>query len=52
MVTSDLDLPDGTGIQLKERLRADYGLRGIALTGYGMEEDITRAQGRFCGAFD
>lgn len=44
LVISDLGLPDGTGIQLMEQLRADYGLKGIALTGYGMEEDIARAQ--------
>lgn len=44
LVISDLGLPDGTGIQLMQTLRSQHGLRGIALTGYGMEEDITRAR--------
>ena len=44
LVVSDLGLPDGTGVQLMEKLRSRHGLRGIALTGYGMEEDIARAR--------
>ena len=44
LVISDLGLPDGTGLQLMQELRSHYGLRGIALTGYGMEEDIVRAR--------
>ncbi|SKA81694.1 PAS domain S-box-containing protein [Prosthecobacter debontii] len=39
LVVSDIGLPDGTGIDLMRRLRDRHGLRGIALTGYGMEED-------------
>jgi CheY-like chemotaxis protein len=45
LVVSDLGLPDGTGIQLMEELRSRHGLKGIALSGYGMEEDIARALG-------
>jgi signal transduction histidine kinase len=44
LVISDLGLPDGTGLQLMEKLRDQHGLRGIALSGYGMEEDIARAR--------
>ncbi|HEX2852544.1 MAG TPA: chemotaxis protein CheB [Opitutaceae bacterium] len=44
LVISDLGLPDGTGTELMEKLRAAYGLRGIALSGYGMEEDIARSR--------
>jgi PAS domain S-box-containing protein len=44
LVISDLGLPDGTGIQLMDQLRKHHGLRGIALTGYGMEEDVARAR--------
>ncbi|MEO7413550.1 MAG: PAS domain S-box protein, partial [Opitutaceae bacterium] len=44
LVISDLGLPDGTGIELMEKLRADHGLRGIALTGYGMEQDQARSR--------
>ncbi|MGI8820584.1 MAG: PAS domain-containing hybrid sensor histidine kinase/response regulator [Chthoniobacterales bacterium] len=43
-VISDLGLPDGTGFELMEKLHANYGLRGIALSGYGMDEDLRRAQ--------
>jgi signal transduction histidine kinase len=42
-VVSDLGLPDGSGVELMAELRAMYGLRGIALSGYGMEEDVRRA---------
>lgn len=40
LVVSDLGLPDGTGFDLMNRLRREYGLRGIALSGYGLEEDL------------
>jgi PAS domain S-box-containing protein len=43
LVISDLGLPDGTGITLMQKLREAYGLRGIALSGYGMEEDQARS---------
>lgn len=44
LVISDLGLPDGTGNELMEKLRDRHGLRGIALTGYGMEEDMERSR--------
>lgn len=44
LVVSDLGLPDGSGIDLMINLRATYGLRGIALSGYGMEADIARSR--------
>ncbi len=37
VVLSDLGLPDGNGFQLMEQLRERHHLRGIALSGYGME---------------
>ncbi len=43
-VISDLGLPDGTGDELMEHLHASYGLRGVALSGYGMEEDVQRSR--------
>lgn len=43
LVISDLGLPDGTGHDLMKGLRADHGLPGIALSGYGMDEDIQRS---------
>lgn len=43
-VISDLGLPDGNGLTLMSELRDRLGLRGIALTGYGMEDDIARCR--------
>ncbi len=43
VVLSDLGLPDGTGLDLMRELSERYGLRGIALSGYGMEEDVQRS---------
>ena len=43
-VISDLGLPDGNGIDLMMQLSNDYGLRGIALTGYGMAEDLAKTE--------
>lgn len=38
---SDLGLPDGTGLELITSLRAIHqNLKGVALSGYGMEEDV------------
>jgi signal transduction histidine kinase len=44
LVLSDIGLPDGSGYALMAELRDRFGLRGIALTGYGMEEDVARAK--------
>ncbi|MDQ3115423.1 MAG: ATP-binding protein [Verrucomicrobiota bacterium] len=44
LVISDLGLPDGNGIDLMVQLRRDFGLRGIALSGYGMDEDLARTK--------
>lgn len=41
-VVTDLGLPDGNGIDLMKQLRARHGLQGIALSGYGMEDDLKR----------
>ncbi len=39
---SDLGLPDGDGTELMNELHESQGLKGIAMTGYGMEKDIER----------
>lgn len=44
LVVSDLGLPDGNGLELMTFLRERYGLSGIAVTGYGMEEDLRRSR--------
>jgi two-component system CheB/CheR fusion protein len=39
LVISDLGLPDGNGFTLMRELKDLYGLTGIAVSGYGTEED-------------
>ncbi|HTB83668.1 MAG TPA: response regulator [Candidatus Sulfotelmatobacter sp.] len=44
LLISDIGLPDGNGYDLMEELGKRFALQGIALTGYGMEQDIARSQ--------
>lgn len=43
LVISDLGLPDGSGTDLMPDLARQYGLPGIALSGYGMAEDVEKS---------
>jgi CheY-like chemotaxis protein len=43
LVISDLGLPDGSGHDLMRQLHGARGLKGIALSGYGMESDIQKS---------
>ena len=43
VLVSDIGLPDGNGHDLLRTLRAQREVFGIALSGYGMEEDIRRS---------
>lgn len=43
LVISDIGLPDGNGYDLMEELRDRFHVKGIALTGYGMEDDVNRS---------
>jgi two-component system CheB/CheR fusion protein len=42
-VISDIGLPDGNGNDLMQELSQKFGLKGVALTGYGTEQDIQRS---------
>lgn len=44
VLVSDIGLPDGSGIELIQKLQNDHPIFGIALTGFGMEEDLRRSQ--------
>lgn len=44
LVISDIGLPDGNGVDLMMELTQKYGLRGIALSGYGTDEDLARTK--------
>ena len=43
LLISDLGLPDGSGLDIMRELKHRYALRGIALSGYGTEEDIRQS---------
>ncbi len=43
LLISDIGLPDRSGYELMEEMRG-RGLRGIALSGFGMENDVNRAR--------
>jgi CheY-like chemotaxis protein len=40
LLVSDIGLPDGDGYLLMSELQDLYGMRGIALTGFDMEDDF------------
>ena len=44
MLISDLGLPDGSGYEILSRLGAARTMPGIAMSGYGMDEDIRRSR--------
>jgi len=43
VLISDLGLPDGSGIELMRALNSQRPVFGIALTGFGMEDDIRKS---------
>src|SRR5207253_3168692 len=44
LVVSDLGLPDGSGLDLMRRLHARTGVPGIALSGFGTDDDLRRSR--------
>jgi len=44
LVLSDIGLPDGSGLDLMRELVRLYRLPGIALSGYGMEDDLRKSR--------
>jgi len=44
VLISDICLPDGSGLDLMNALRERGEVKGIALSGFGMEEDIRRSR--------
>ena len=43
-VISDVGLPDGSGVDLMREIQRRRPVPGIALSGYGMEEDVQRSK--------
>lgn len=44
LVLSDLGLPDGSGYDIMRRIRAVRDVPGIAMSGYGMDDDVQRSR--------
>jgi CheY-like chemotaxis protein len=44
LVISDIGLPDGSGLELMQRIRTAGPVPGIALSGYGTEEDLRKSR--------
>jgi signal transduction histidine kinase/CheY-like chemotaxis protein len=44
LLISDIGLPDASGLDLMRQIRDRFGIPGIALSGYGMEEDISNSR--------
>jgi CheY-like chemotaxis protein len=42
LILSDIGLPDGTGIDLIRQIREHSSIPAIALTGFGMDQDVNR----------
>ena len=43
-ILSDIGLPDGTGYDIISEAKRTQNVRGVALTGYGMSEDVRRSK--------
>ena len=44
LLVSDIGLPDGSGHDLMRQIRARQSIAGIALSGFGMEDDLEKSR--------
>jgi PAS domain S-box-containing protein len=44
LLVSDLGLPDGSGLDLMRQLLSNQAVKGIALSGFGMDEDVRKSR--------
>ncbi len=44
LLISDIGLPDGSGLDVIRQLSLKRAIKGIALSGYGMEEDVQKSR--------
>lgn len=44
LLVSDLGLPDGSGLDIMQKVKELYGVRGIAISGFGTDDDIRQSR--------
>jgi two-component system CheB/CheR fusion protein len=44
VLVSDIGLPDATGYELMGQIKARHAIKGIAMSGYGMDEDLHKSR--------
>ena len=44
LLISDLGLPDGTGLDVMREVKRRYGIVGIAVSGYGTDDDLKQSR--------
>ena len=44
LLLSDIGLPDGSGTDVMRHLAATHGVKGIALSGFGQDDDLERSR--------
>jgi CheY-like chemotaxis protein/anti-sigma regulatory factor (Ser/Thr protein kinase) len=44
VIVSDIGLPDATGYDLMRQIKSRHSMKGIAMSGYGLEEDILKSR--------
>jgi two-component system CheB/CheR fusion protein len=43
VIVSDIGLPDATGYELMRQINSRYSIKGIAMSGYGLDEDVRKS---------
>jgi len=44
LLVSDIGLPDGSGLEIMQQAKNLYGVSGVAISGFGTEEDIRQSR--------
>jgi PAS domain S-box-containing protein len=44
VIVSDIGLPDATGYELMQQIKSRHSMKGIAMSGYGLDEDMRRSR--------
>jgi CheY-like chemotaxis protein len=44
LIICDIGLPDASGYELMKEIKSRYPMKGIAMSGYGMDEDLQKSR--------